>query len=141
MLCNILKIFFSPIAYSKNLIIFAAVKHKYYAKHVSRSGRGLRAGGTHRRPRALSVTVPDQARFRGTPTPVSYTHLDVYKRQEQCIEEKAGKTDQNGIELVNTTSRNGRMEIWLFNIGRSVHAYLRNVPISSRKNHHTSLPA
>ncbi|MDB8998498.1 MULTISPECIES: hypothetical protein [Bacteroidales] len=60
---------------------------------------------------------------------------------EQCIEEKAGKTDQNGIELVNTTSRNGRMEIWLFNIGRSVHAYLRNVPISSGKNHHTSLPA
>ena len=33
------------------------------------------------------------------------------------------------------------MEIWLFNIGRSVHAYLRNVPISSGKNHHTSLPA
>ena len=32
----------------------------------SRSGRGLRAGGTHRRPRALFVTVPDQARFRGT---------------------------------------------------------------------------
>lgn len=52
---------------------------------------------------------------------------------EQCIEEKAGKTDQNGIELVNTTSRNGRMEIWLFNIGRSVHAYLRNVPNQFRK--------
>ncbi|MCE9061279.1 hypothetical protein [Parabacteroides distasonis] len=60
---------------------------------------------------------------------------------EQCIEEKAGKTDQNGIELVNTTSRNGRMEIWLFNIGRSAPAYLRSVPVSSGKNHHTSLPA
>jgi len=35
----------------------------------------------------------------------------------------------------------GRLEIWLFNIGRSGPAYLRNVPISSGKNHHTSLPA
>ena len=51
------------------------------------------------------------------------------------------KREEYKYELVNTTSRNGRMEIWLFNIGRSGHAYLRNVPISSGKNHHTSLPA